>query len=142
MGNVAQTTQKINFEDMQMVYKNPEIYLLINTLATNEQECLIKGTVHFQQEEALMNKYIRGNIKHQVHIVLYGKNSNDESVYKKYQQLISLGFVNVYMYSGGLFEWLMLQDIYGLDEFPTTSKQLDILKYKPCQRLHIGLIDN
>jgi len=30
-----------------------------------------------------------------------------------------------------LFEWLLLQDIYGSEEFPTTSHELDILKYKP-----------
>ena len=44
---------------------------------------------------------------------------------------MSLGFYNVYLYNGGLFEWLLLQDIYGFDEFPTTKKELDILKYKP-----------
>jgi len=51
-------------------------------------------------------------------------------VYKKYDQLVKLGFSNVFIYLGGLFEWLMLQDIYGYDEFPTTKKELDILKYK------------
>jgi hypothetical protein len=30
-----------------------------------------------------------------------------------------------------MFEWLLLQDIYGAASFPTTSKELDILKYKP-----------
>ena len=42
-----------------------------------------------------------------------------------------LGFQNVYLYMGGMFEWLLLQDIYGIDEFPTTNKFLDILYYKP-----------
>jgi hypothetical protein len=36
----------------------------------------------------------------------------------------------VFVYTGGLFEWLLLQDIYGKDEFPTTSDELDILKYR------------
>ncbi len=27
-----------------------------------------------------------------------------------------------------MFEWLLLQDIYGFESFPTTSKVLDILK--------------
>ena len=44
-----------------------------------------------------------------------------------------LGLKNIYIYSGGLFEWLLLQDIYGEDEFPTTSKELDILKFKPVK---------
>jgi hypothetical protein len=43
---------------------------------------------------------------------------------------------------GGLFEWLMLQDIYGYDEFPTTKKELDFLKYKAPSRLNISLIEN
>ena len=63
-------------------------------------------------------------------IIIYGKNNNDETVIKKYNQLIKLGFINVYIYLGGLFEWLLLQDIYGKDEFPTTSEELDILKYR------------
>ena len=42
---------------------------------------------------------------------------------KKYDQLIGLGFVNVFIYPGGLFEWLLLQDIYGYDNFPTQNKK-------------------
>ncbi len=57
-------------------------------------------------------------------------NSSDDSVVKKYNQLYKLGFKNVYIYIGGLFEWLLLQDIYGEEEFPTTNKILDILQYK------------
>lgn len=139
MGN-TQTTQKINFEDMQSVCKNPEIYLLINTMNDAEQSCLIVGTMNVKQEEELINKYIRVN--KQVYIIVYGRNVNDETVTKKYQQLLSLGFTNVFIYTGGLFEWLLLQDIYGADEFPTTSKQIDILKYKPGQRLNVCLIGN
>ena len=63
-------------------------------------------------------------------------NCNDEKIYSKYNQLQSLGFYNVYIYTGGLFEWLMLQDIYSEKEFPTTKKELDILKYKPNKVLN------
>ena len=41
-----------------------------------------------------------------------------------------MGFSQIYVYPGGIFEWLLLQDIYGEDSFPTTKKELDILKYK------------
>jgi len=140
MGNSHSSMKKINFEDMQSVCKNPEIYLLINTLPETEQNCLIIGTVNAQQEEILINKYLRSNKT--IQIIIYGRNCNDEKVYTKYQQLIKLGFNNVFIYSGGLFEWLMLQDIYGFDEFPTTIKQLDLLKYKPRQQLNVGLIEN
>lgn len=142
MGNQPslQQIQKINFEDIQTVCKNPEIYLLINTLSPLEQNCLIFGTITPQQEETLINRYMKQNTN--IRIIIYGRNSNDDSIYKKYEQLLRLGFCNVFLYMGGLFEWLMLQDIYGSDEFPTTSKQLDILKYKPSQRLNIALLEN
>jgi hypothetical protein len=139
MGN-SQSIQKINFEDMQTVYKNPEIYLLMNTLPTSEQNCLILNTLTPQQEETLMNRYLNSNKN--IRIIIYGRNSNDETIYKKYNQLLNLGFINVYLYLGGIFEWLMLQDIYGYDDFPTTTRQLDILKYKPGQKLNISYIEN
>ena len=139
MGN-SQSMQKINFEDVQLAYKNPEIYLLINTLSELEQGCLIPGTINAIQEEELINKYVRSNKN--VRIVIYGRNSNDEKLYKKYKQLMSLGFVNIYAYIGGMFEWLLLQDIYSADEFPTTTYMRDILKYKSSQRLNIGLLEN
>jgi hypothetical protein len=88
MGNSHSSMKKINFEDMQSVCKNPEIYLLINTLPETEQNCLIIGTVNAQQEEILINKYLRSNKT--IQIIIYGRNCNDEKVYTKYQQLIKL----------------------------------------------------
>jgi hypothetical protein len=35
----------------------------------------------------------------------------------------------------------MLQDIYGEKDFPTTKKELDILKYKPNKVLNIPLLE-
>ena len=139
MGN-SQSIQKINFEDMQTAYKNPEVYLLMNTLPFSEQSCLILNTLTPQKEETLMNRYLNSNKN--IRIIVYGRNSSDETIYKKYNQLVNLGFTNVYLYLGGIFEWLLLQDIYGFDDFPTTSRQLDILKYKPSQKLNISYIEN
>jgi hypothetical protein len=140
MGISQSTIKKIGFEDVQIVVENSESYLLINTLPKTEQQCLIINTISINQEEELINKYIGIN-KH-VKIVIYGKNSTDESVFTKHQQLVSLGFINIFIYMGGLFEWLMLQDIYGLSEFATTNKQLDILKYKPKPFFNVHLIEN
>jgi hypothetical protein len=138
MGN-AQSIRKINFEDMQVAYKNPETYLLINTLPETEQKCLIIGSINCNQEEIIINKLIRGN--KQDRIIIYGRNSNDEKPLIKYKQLLGLGFFNVHIYNGGLFEWMMLQDIYGFEEFPTTFKELDILKYKPNKMFNVGLLE-
>jgi hypothetical protein len=138
MGN-TQSMKKINFEDMQTVTKNPEVYLIINTLIPSEQSCLIINTILANDEEAIINKFMKENKS--IRIIIYGKNCNDESVHKKYQQLLTLGFYNIYVYLGGMFEWLLLQDIYGKELFPTTKKELDLLKYKSNQLLSIGLLE-
>ena len=126
----SQSIQKISYEDVQFVLKNQGHLLLINTLSENEQECLIPNTVNIKQEEEFINTLIKNGNKH-IKIIIYGKNSNDEKIYTKYNQLVALGFYNVFIYTGGLFEWLLLQDIYGKEKFQTTSKTLDLLKYKP-----------
>lgn len=139
MGN-SQSIRKVNYEDIQYVIKNAEIHITINTLSQEEQDCLLPNTLNINKEEEFINQLIRSGNK-QVKIIIYGRNCNDEKIYTKYQQLISLGFYNVYVYPGGLFEWLMLQDIYGNTEFPTTKKELDILRYKPNKILNIQLLE-
>ena len=61
---------------------------------------------------------------------------------KKYHQLTNLGFYEVYVYVGGLFEWLLLQDIFGEENFPTTTKELDILKYKAKSAFSMNYLMN
>ena len=139
MGN-SKSMQKINYEDIQYIIKNCEAHILINTLSESEQDCLIKSTINIYKESELINKFIKIGNK-QVKIIIYGRNCNDEKIYEKYNQLSSLGFYNLYIYTGGLFEWLMLQDIYGIDEFQTTKQELDILKYKPHKVLNIQLLE-
>lgn len=139
MGNNIQSMKKINFEDMQTIIKNPELYLLINTLSIKEQNCLIINTTFAEEEELIINKYMKQNKN--IRIIVYGKNCNDEKVQSRFQQLLSLGFYNIFIYPGGLFEWLMLQDIYGKDLFPTTKQELDFLKYKPNSILNISLLE-
>jgi hypothetical protein len=139
MGN-SQSVQKINYEDIQHVIKNSEAYILINTLPENNQDCLIPNTININNEETLINKFIKNGDK-QIKIIIYGRNCNDEKIYTKYNQLTSLGFYNVFVYTGGIFEWLMLQDIYGDKDFPTTKKELDILKYKQNKVFGIQLLE-
>jgi hypothetical protein len=140
MGNKMSTSIKINYEDIQHILKHPEGHLLINTLSETEQECLILNTMNIKNEENIINSCIKNGRK-DIKIIIYGKNCNDEKTFNKYNQLTSLGFYNVYIYVGGLFEWLMLQDIYGEKEFPTTKKELDILKYKPYKVLNVRLLE-
>jgi hypothetical protein len=140
MGNAHSSNNKINYEDMQHIVKHPEQHILINTLSENEQYCLIPNTLNINQEEVFINKLIQSG-NPDLKIIIYGKNCNDEKLYKKQHQLTSLGFYNVYIYLGGLFEWLCLQDIYGVEDFPTTQKELDLLKYKSTKTLNVHLIE-
>ena len=130
MGTTQSSAYKINYEDMQLFIKNNKC--IINTLPPEQQDCLIKKTINYRFEEKIINDNIK-NLSY--NIIIYGKHSNDESVYKKYTQLIQLGFTHVFVYTGGMFEWLCLQDIYGSDQFPTTSDELDILKFKPLSQI-------
>ena len=127
MGNTT-STRKVNFEDVQYCIKHPQNYLLINTLESHNQGCLIQNTISISKEEQIVNNYLKNKIN--IGIIVYDKNANAPNLMKKYEQLVGLGFVNVFIYPGGLFEWLLLQDIYGTEIFPTTSSELDILKYK------------
>ncbi len=128
MGN-QQSIQRFNFEDIQTAINNKDRYIIINTLAISEQQCLIPNTIIFTEEENIINELISN--RNNKSIIIYGKNGNDMSIYDKYEQLSKLGLINIYIYPGGIFEWLCLQDIYGDELFPTTKKELDILKYKP-----------
>ena len=140
MGN-SNSIQKVNFEDVQYLLNKKDNYLLINTLSDTEQECLITTTITAEKEVELLNSYLKTQHKYIIKIIIYGKNSNDDKIHTKYKQLVSLGFYNVYIYTGGLFEWMLLQDIYGEKEFPTTKKELDILKFKPNKKLGIELLE-
>lgn len=139
MGN-QQSIQKLNFEDIQQIIKTPENYILINTLDKDLQECLIPNTINVNNEEIIINNLL-SNDKTK-NIIIYGKNVNDPSIYERYEQLIKLGFNNLYVYPGGMFEWLCLQDIYSDELFPTNKKEMDILKYKPGSQLNKYCITN
>jgi hypothetical protein len=64
-------------------------------------------------------------------IIVYGKNSNDITILHKYEQLVKLGFTNVHIYTGGIFEWMLLYEIYGKELFKITRYEIDILRYRP-----------
>jgi len=124
MGNSA--IQRISFEDVQ--YGQSVGQLIINTLPAKEQSMLISKTVSCELEIQSVERAIL--LKEP--ILIYGKHCNDETIYVKYEQIKKLGG-KVYLYVGGLFEWLLLQDIYGAEHFQTTgtTTTVDLLKYKP-----------
>ena len=127
MGN-NNSVNKISFKQMQKIIQNKE-YIIINTLSPDLQSCLIINTLDANEEVKVINSLIKNN-KEKI-IIIYGKNCIDESLIKKYTQLLNLGFKNINVYVGGLFEWLILQDIFGSELFPTTIIENDLLKYSP-----------
>ena len=126
MGN-SNSICKINFEDMQDAIKDKK-YIIISTLPENMQNCLIIRTTSAVEEVKILNTILSKDISQP--IIVYGMNAADNTIVTKYNQLVSLGFTNIRVYPGGIFEWLLLQDIYGSDIFQTTTVELDILKYK------------
>ena len=117
MGNITSSNFNnlsiINFDKMlDFIDSN---CIIINTLNENLQSCLIYNTIHSSNEVQLLNKYLTSDLY--IEIIIYGKNSSDLSVFNKYKQLQSLGFKNIYIYMGGIFEWLLLQDIFGKTAF-------------------------
>lgn len=136
MGHAPSLMSKINFEDVQAAQKRHDI--LVSTLDAGNQTCLISGTVAVGVEETLLNEHMRKD--RNVCIILYGMNAVDPSLVAKYDQLLTLGFYNVHIYAGGLFEWLLLQDVYGFEAFPTTTKDADLLRYKGRAKLNVLML--
>ena len=134
MGLIS-SINKANFEDVQYATKNKRNCIIMNTLSSDEQDLLILNTLDAKKEEEVINNYLKKNKN--IKIIIYGKNCYEEKILSKYNQLIKLGFTHVYLYLGGLFEWILLQEIYGFDEFPTNIKNncIDILKYKSISNI-------
>ena len=142
MGNQVSLVPKVSYEDIQMVvYRNihvPHSTLIINTLPSSLQHCLIKTTVDIRIEEKLINMCLIKNPH--VMIIIYGKNSNDVTILHKYEQLVKLGFTNVHIYTGGIFEWMLLHEIYGKELFKITRYEIDILRYRPKSVLLAAMV--
>jgi tagatose-1,6-bisphosphate aldolase non-catalytic subunit AgaZ/GatZ len=142
MGNQLFTSNHVPRQNDLVSYKYIQDIIedrnsvLINTLddSITTQACLILSSIHAIDEIDVIDKILSnadslGRTTETVEIVIYGKNSTDMSTWVKYNQLIDYGFERVKIYTGGLFEWMLLQDIYGDDLFPTTAPNRDILKF-------------
>jgi hypothetical protein len=129
------TPPKVGFEDILFAMNNPQ-YIIISTFSYEEQEFLIKGTTLANMEERIINDIIQRGKVYEYNIIVYGKNSTDTTVEVKYTQLIRLGFIKVFVYYGGVFEWVLLREIYGEDLFPCinymkNTREDVLLKWKP-----------
>jgi hypothetical protein len=135
MGNTGSTTQiTANYEDIQrgLSIKNG---ILIHTM--DDEAILISGTTSILNETQRINTLLNDR-EYDTNIIIYGKNTDDyESLAKKRTQLLTLGFRNVWIYPGGIFEWVLLQDVFGRTQFPTTTTVNDIIKSRPKSVIYI-----
>ena len=123
----------IGFEDIKNIIKSGDKYVLINTLTSDNQELLISNTLSISEEESIINEIISNYKVPDKPVIIYGKNCCDLSVNKKFDQLIDFGLKDVYIYYGGLFEWLLLNELYGNDEFPVNNTEnIDLLRFRPA----------
>lgn len=121
------------FQELQKLQNQKGEFILVNTLPLHRQNYLIQGTLPGIEESKRINEYLHRN-KH-ILIILYGLDCNDRSVLTKFAQLKTLGFSNVTVYRGGLFEWALLQEIYGCN-FPTEGTIQDPLEvYKKIDQV-------
>jgi len=140
MGNANSINNfnKVNFENIQEYIKtNNSNIILLNTITKEKQKHNILNTIEIESEETIINNLIKTDNKAKI-IYIYGENCNDITVINKYIQLKKLGFNNIHIYLGGLFEWLLLQDIYGNEAFPIIKNidNIDFLIYKPNKTYH------
>ena len=112
MGNSLSSIKNINFEDMLSFIEKTSLNgnslngnslngnsinentIIINTLTQNNQGCLIKGTISINDEIKILNLQL--NKDKNTNIVIYGLNACDNTIIKKYEQLLGLGFYNVF----------------------------------------------
>jgi len=131
MGNADSQIRTANFDNIK-----EKTHILIHVMDETDQSVLIKGTLTIEKEITILNSLLSASKQRETNIIIYGKNTDDfHKVMRRYKQLCDLGF-NAFVYIGGLFEWLLLQEIYGSSEFPIDLLQnhagfLDILKFAP-----------
>jgi rhodanese-related sulfurtransferase len=129
MGNAGSIQNIANFEDVQRFVSSDE-HIIINVMEQADQDILIAKTLSADKEADVINSKIDDG-DFDCKILVYGRNNSDfEKVLGKQRKLMSYGFTEVYVYLGGLFEWVLLQDIYGAVLFKTTRQVSDILRYK------------
>jgi hypothetical protein len=127
MGNIKSTCL-VSYEKVQQARLTRCI--LIHTMEETEKT-LIQGSLTAEMELKSINELMSKN-EFDTSIIVYGRNDHDyDGLMTKQKQLKSLGFRNVFIYLGGMFEWLLLQDVFGANLFPTTVAKVDLLRFAP-----------
>lgn len=111
---ISVSLEKLSACDVKFIQQERNSdFFIITTMRDNGNGKLplIKGTLTPYAEEMEINRLINDK-KNTKGIIIYGKNCQDTSVIDKYKQLMQLGLTNTFIYFGGIFEWLLLNDKY------------------------------
>lgn len=111
---ISVSLEKVSSLDIKYIQQERmnEFYIITTLKQTSLHAIpLIAGTLEPNDEERIINDLIK-NKEFDKGIVIYGANSCDVKVIEKYKQILKLGFTNVFVYIGGLFEWLLLVEAY------------------------------
>ena len=76
---------KIGYEDVLYAISKTDNYVIINTMTHDIQNCLIKSTLSVDSETDILNKMVENYQYNSITIIIYGINSADETVDKKYK---------------------------------------------------------
>jgi hypothetical protein len=91
--------------------------LIISTTITERGSPYIAGTVSRFAELITIDSLKRSN-RFDVPILVYGHNMFDTTVKTQSTILMNNGFTKVFVYVGGMFEWMLLHKLYGNTAFP------------------------
>lgn len=115
----------LNFDDMKQAIDRG--YTICHIMEEADEGIIIKNTLSVKDEIKKINDFLQ-NDQLDGMIVLYGRNYTDiDKLAQRQKQLNSLGFMRVFIYVGGLYEWVLLQNVYGDKLFPT-NRIFDILE--------------
>lgn len=110
---ISISLEKVSALDIKYIQQErmKDFYIITTLKHSLNPTPLINGTIEPTEEEPVINSLIK-NKEFDKGIIIYGANSNDVKVIEKYKQIMKLGFTNVFVYIGGLFEWLLLSEAY------------------------------
>ena len=102
--------------------------ILITVISNHTDATLIKGTLGEAEELRHVNEIIRKkNLDERIFV--YGENCSDSRVYSKARQLKKLGLKEVFVYTGGIFEWMLLGEVFGQDQFPVHGRVTNVVDH-------------
>ncbi len=131
MGTTQSSIDFANYSTIQNAIRSGKT--IIHIMNVSDETILIKGTLPANKEVEQINNWILNNaFENEIYIYGYS-NADFNKLLQRQKQLLGLGFKHVYIYFGGMFEWLLLRDVFGETEFQldgvVTGAVVDILKY-------------